>query len=292
MSNPSADTSLPTCPRHPDQVSFVTCQRCERPTCAQCQRPAAVGIQCVDCVKQSSKDVPRQVSLFGGRMAQGRPVVTIGLIAVCVVVWLGQMVHSSITYDLAYSPWQTGSEPWRMLTSAFVHSPDTVFHIAFNMYALWICGQYLEPLLGRARFFALYLISAFGGSVCYELLASLPTRTHLSSGWLTPTLGASGAVFGLFVTVLVLNRHLGREVGSVIALIVINGAIGFLVPNIAWQDHLGGAITGGVCAAAIVLLGRERRNLQWAALTGVVVLLVVIAVVRYRTVDLPFTITS
>ncbi|MFC6704718.1 rhomboid family intramembrane serine protease [Flexivirga alba] len=104
---------------------------------------------------------------------------------------------------------------------------------------------------------------------------------------MTPTVGASGAVFGLFVVVVVLNRHLGRGVGPMIGLIVINGVIGFLVPDVAWQAHLGGAITGGLCAAAIAVLGRQRAQWQWVALAGISILLVVLAIVRFESVHLP-----
>lgn len=280
----------PTCPRHPDQVAYGRCQRCGRPTCAQCQRPAAVGIQCVDCVNEHRKSAPRQVSVFGGGVANGRPMVTFTLIAICVVVWIGQQLNSTITSDLSYAPVLSKEDPWRFLTAAFVHSPSSAFHLLFNMYALWFCGQYLEPLLGRARFLALYLISAIGGSVGYELLASTgdgTVQSYYESGWNTATVGASGAVFGLFAAVVVLNRHLGREIGPMIGLIVINGALGFLIAGIAWQAHLGGAITGAACAGAIAALGRDRRQLQWVALAAVLVILAVLAVVRFESVTLP-----
>lgn len=286
MTNSMGD--LPHCPRHPDRVALVSCQRCGRPTCAECQRPAAVGIQCVDCVAQQRKGTRSLVSIFGGRVAQGRPVVTITLIAICCVVWVGEKVDPTITDRMFYAPILSGQDPWRFITAAFVHSPSTPFHLLFNMYALWIVGQYIEPLLGRARLLAVYLISAFGGSVGYELLASTPhSPTDYVTGWNTPTVGASGAVFGLFVVVVVLNRHLGREIGPMIGLIVINAVIGFMVPNVAWQAHLGGAVTGGLCAGAIALLGRQRAQLQWLALAAITVLLVVLAVIRFESVHLP-----
>lgn len=280
--------NLPHCPRHPDRVALVSCQRCGRPTCAECQRPAAVGVQCVDCVRAHRKESRGLVTAFGGRAVQGRPAVTIGLVAICVVVWIGQKADPTVTADMLYAPVLSGQDPWRFLTAAFVHSPDTPLHLLFNMYALWIVGQYLEPMLGRARFLALYLISAVGGSVGYELLASTPHSVNdVNTGWFTPTVGASGAVFGLFVAVVVLNRHLGLQSGPMIGLIAINAVIGFVLPDIAWQAHLGGAVTGGLCAGAIALLGRERARWQWPALAAISALLVVLAVVRFESVQLP-----
>lgn len=278
----------PTCPRHPGQVAFVRCQRCNRPTCPACQRPAAVGIQCVDCVKEGKQSSRAARSVFGGRAANGRPILTIGIIAVCAVIWLAQQVHPSVTGDLAYVPYLSKSEPWRFVTAAFVHSPSSIFHLLFNMYALWICGQYLEPLVGRARYAALYLISAFGGSVGYELLASVPKSQsdfgHM--GWVTPTVGASGAVFGLFAAVVVLNRHLGRSAGPMIGLIVINGVLGFIAANVAWQSHLGGLVTGAIAASVIAAARTRSQLLVWAGMATLAVLLAALATWRFASVHI------
>jgi hypothetical protein len=82
--------SAPVCPRHPERESYVRCQRCERPVCPECQRPAAVGIQCVDCVREHSRSQPQVRSTFGGRVHGGRPVVTLTLIGACVLAYLLQ----------------------------------------------------------------------------------------------------------------------------------------------------------------------------------------------------------
>lgn len=286
MTQPTANT--PTCPRHPGQAAFVRCQRCGRPTCHECQRPAAVGIQCVDCVAEQAKAAPTTRTVFGGHSAAGRPFVTIAIIAVCVVVWLLQLASSRVTDDLSYVPALSGDEPWRFLTAAFVHSPGSPLHLGFNMYALWICGQYLEPMLGRARFAALYLIAALGGSVGFELLASVPASVEDTShlGWLTQTVGASGAVFGLFAAVVVLNRKLGRDITPMLTLIGVNAVLGFVVSGIAWQSHLGGLVTGAAVAGALAASPR-RSSVAWGAMGGVVLVLVALAVWRYQSVHLP-----
>lgn len=97
--------------------------------------------------------------------------------------------------------------------------------------------------------------------------------------------GASGAVFGLFAALLVLNRHLGRSTAGIGFTIVANGVLGFVVPGIAWQAHLGGLLTGAALAAAVTALrSPARRRLQWPAFAVVAVVLVVLSVVKIASV--------
>lgn len=283
----SDPAGAPVCPRHPDRVAYVRCQRCGRPACPDCQRPAAVGIQCVDCVAQASREAPRATTRFGGTPRRTtRPLVTLVLIGLCVLTYLGQQLNDEVTVALWFGPWLAETEPWRFLTAAFVHSPSGFMHIVFNMYALYLVGGYLEPMLGRARYLALYLVSALGGSVAVLLLASVP------EGWFTPTVGASGAVFGLFGAMLVLNRHLGRDTTGILVILGINMVIGFLVSGISWQAHVGGAVTGVVIAGIYALTssrGRDRksvtrRRLAWPGLAVLVLLLGALSVWRIHEV--------
>ena len=284
MTEPAAYQQAPVCPRHPDRVSYVSCQRCGRPVCPECQRPAAVGVQCVDCVRESARTTRMPRTQLGGRVTDGRPLVTLTIIGACVAVWLLQQVVPSLTDQYAFVPRLGEAEPYRFLTAAFLHGP--IFHIGFNMYALWVLGSYLEPLLGRSRFAALYLVSAVGGSVGYLLLAS-PTVLP-SQGWWGPSVGASGAVFGLFGALLVLNRRLGRPTGGIWVILLINAAIGF-TPGIAWQAHLGGFVTGIVCSVLLVATsGQSRRRWQLPLLAAVLVLVVAAAAVKYAGVSPQF----
>jgi len=288
MTEPTAyeQQAPPVCPRHPDRVSYVRCQRCGRPTCPECQRAAAVGVQCVDCVKQQAATMRSATTVFGGRVSD-RPVVTLTIIAICVLVWLGQQVSGSLTSKIWFIPATGDQEPYRFLSSAFAHAPRQVMHIVFNMLALWLVGgQYLEPLLGRLRYAVLYLLSAIGGSVVLLLLAQPPSGPVLTwedlGSWGTPTVGASGAVFGLFGALLVLNRKLGRSSAGMYATLVINAVLGFVIPSVAWQAHLGGFLTG--CAVAAVLAwshDRGRRRWQWPGLALIAVVLVAAAMVKY-----------
>ena len=284
---PSAEPSaqVPVCPRHPDRPSYVRCQRCGRPACPDCQRAAAVGFQCVDCVNETQRTTPEVRTVYGGAVAAGKPLVTFGIIAACVVVYALQMlipgdwVYKQFAYNNIFAAPQYGAfEPWRMITSAFLHSPDSLLHILLNMYTLWIFGQALEPILGRVRFLALYLISAFGGSVGYLLLNPL----LVPGQGLVGLVGASGAIFGLFGAMLLVQRQRGGDTRQLWVLIAINGVIGFLIPHIAWQAHLGGLITGGLCAAVLAYVPRGRRRglIQALGLAGVFALLIAVTWLR------------
>lgn len=264
VQNPA--TGAPVCPRHPDRVSYVSCQRCGRPTCPDCQRSAAVGVQCVDCVRETTKAMPSRRTVFGGVARAGRPVITITMMAICLVAFALDLAipKEFIFQNFAYAPFLTESEPWRMVTSAFLHSTNFM-HIAFNMYALWILGNALEPAFGRARFLALYLVSALAGSVGVLMLSPIDTVV----------VGASGAVFGLFGALFVVQKKRGGDLRQIVVLLLINAAIGFIIPNIAWQAHVGGLIAGVLCAAAVAYAPAKNRNLlQWGGIAAVTVVLV------------------
>lgn len=275
---------VPVCPRHPDRESYVRCQRCERPVCPDCQRAAAVGVQCVDCVRQQSKTGRSARTVFGGQAGNAAPRVTQAIIALCVGAYaLEWTVGSPFFGRFAYAPKLTVAEPWRMITSAFLHSPPqassgALLHILFNMYAVWLIGPYLERLLGPVRFAALYLISAFGGSVGLFLLANPAS----AASWPIWAVGASGAVFGLFAALVLVNRHLGRDNAGIVGVIVINGVLGFMPGlNIAWQAHLGGLITGGLIAAVFTYAPVQRRSLLHPlGLVTVAVLLLALTLVK------------
>ena len=265
------------CYRHPDRESYVVCQRCGRTICPECQTQAAVGVHCPECVKEARQSQPRSARTgpsflrrFRGAADAGRPVVTYAIMALCIVIWLLELVPviGDVIYSQgAYAPGApynyTTSKPWTMLTSAFLHSPGSIFHILFNMYSLFIFGPMVEHLLGRGRYIALYLIAAFAGSV--GVLA-------LSPGSIV--VGASGAIFGLLGAYFVIARKLGGNTMQLVIVIGLNLAIGFFVPNIAWQAHLGGLI-GGAAVAAVYLATRNRsqKKIQVAGVTGIAVAL-------------------
>jgi membrane associated rhomboid family serine protease len=279
---PGSDPAV--CYRHPDREAHIRCVRCERRICPECMIPASVGFQCPECVKEGNKSVRQARTVFGGRVTTDPGWVSKVLIGINVVAFVLQQAVSGFTLrffeiGLGFDPIHNevigvaDGEYYRLLTAAFLH--ENVVHIALNMYALYLFGPPVEAAIGRVRFLALYLISAVGGSALSYAFAA-PNQ---------PSLGASGAVFGLLGAYLVLNRKLGRDTSGVMALLVINFVFGLIVPRIDWRAHLGGLIAGTLCAIAIAYAPAPRRTaIQIGGMAAVAV--VVVAVTVWRTAAL------
>jgi membrane associated rhomboid family serine protease len=251
------------CYRHPKAESFVLCQRCGNTICPECQIQAPVGFQCPDCA-----GVKKSGGLSGAfrrgssrSMAVGtRPTATFVLLGVIVAVYIGQLLTSGfLTQLFLYWPPLTAIEPWRMMTTMFVHSTSSVFHILFNGYSLFILGTLVERLIGPNRFVTLFLFSGFGGSVLVSLLS--PTSA---------VVGASGAIFGLFGALFVIQRSFGGANVQLLIVLGLNLVMGFIVPGISWQAHIGGLITGAVVANIMVKTRGEepKRQRQGLFLVG------------------------
>ncbi len=248
-------------------------------------RSASVGQQCVECVGEGARSTRRARTTFGGRPAAGA-VVTWTLVAINVAVFLVAWVRPGIVADLEmlgyFPPTQGGpvhgvaaGEWYRLITSAFVVpgaglSGLGLMDIAFNMWALIFVGPSLEGVLGRARFLAVYLLSAVGGAVMYYFLA--PPYNAAA--------GASGAIYGLFGAWFVVSRRLRVDTRGIVVLIAINLAFSFYFRNaIAWQDHIGGLLTGALLTAAYVYAPRKNRTAFQVAATVAVMALIAVAIV-------------
>ncbi len=200
------------------------------------------------------------------------------IIVICTAVWLGELASPTFLDDIVLAPDLGRTQPWRFLTSAFAHS-TFIAHIGFNMLAVWMLRG-LETFLGRGRYIALYLVSALGGSAVFVLLAA-PGSTD----WYTGLVGASGAIFGLFGTLIVVYRHLRQPMTQIWIVLAINAVISFGVPGIAWQAHVGGLATG--LAIGGIIIGEHRRALaghrdRTAFGIGMLTVIIVVAlVVKY-----------
>src|SRR5450755_4672554 len=211
----------PACFRHPGRETYVSCVRCGRPACPDCLRSAAVGQQCVECIREGNRGTRQPRTAFGGRITS-TSVVTWTLVGINVLCYLAEWVYPNIVNDgvlvgrfgpaigVADGQW------YRLISNTFLHEPGLSgfgpAHIIFNMWALIVVGPSLERLLGRVRFIAVYLVSALAGSVLYFLVAAPGI----------PALGASGAIFGLFGAWFVVARRLRLDSRQVVVLIVLN----------------------------------------------------------------------
>jgi membrane associated rhomboid family serine protease len=207
-------------------------------------------------------------------MNNGAPVVTYSIIALCAVIFVIQYLTGgpqagATTQTLIYYPPLTVLEPWRMVTSIFIHA--SFIHIGLNMFSLYIFGPILERMLGRGRFIALFLLSGFGGSVAVLLI---------DPG--IAVLGASGALFGLFSAFFVIQRGLGGNANSLLVLIALNLVIGFIPGfNIAWQAHVGGLVVGALAALVFMRTrARTQRTQQILLLAAIAVGLIAATAAR------------
>ena len=291
----------PTCYRHAGRETWVRCQRCERPICPDCMRDAAVGFQCPSCIAEGAKTSRSIQAPYGGARSSNPAITSMVLVGINVAVWLAILVtggsssalvnrlglrpngacapgdgflydYSRAACDALGGRFLYGVDDgawWQLVTSQFLHVE--IWHIAGNMLALWFLGPQLEAVLGRARFLALDLISGLAGSVAVL--------------WLSPeiglTLGASGAIYGLFGALGVVAHKVGGDLRGLFGLLALNLFITFAVPGISWQGHLGGLLGGALIAALLVYAPRGRRALvQWAGLAALTVVLLGLVVVR------------
>src|ERR1700691_3100597 len=248
---------MATCYRHPSRETGVSCSNCGRPICTDCMTTTPVGMRCPECARQKT-----QVKTL--RNSQRRPEVTFALIAINVVVFLtegsftlsGQptgkiyeegalfgSIRGVPTLGVAHGQW------WRIVTSGFMH--ENLIHIGFNMYVLYILGQMLEPALGRVKFGTIYAVSLLCGS--FGALLVTPY---------SPTVGASGAVFGLMgaAAVEMRARQIPVMQSGVGGLILLKLVISFTLPGISWGGHIGGLFGGAIAAIALQLGNRYRAQ--------------------------------
>ncbi|GAA1966172.1 rhomboid family intramembrane serine protease [Kitasatospora viridis] len=281
-----AGHALPRCYRHPETETGIGCSRCGRPICPQCMVDAAVGFHCPECVRgpearaQSRAQAP--TTRFGGRLTGDGALVTKALIGINLVVFLlAGYLYKPLADDWVLYSWASGGaragvadgQYYRLLTAVFLHTAP--LHVGSNMLALWWVGPNLERVLGRLRFLALYLVSGLAGSAL----------VYLVSGSLVASLGASGAIFGLFGATAVLFRAARQPLGPVVALIVFNLVITFSVPGIDWRAHIGGLVAGVLTGIGLMHAPRANRNLVQAG-TVVLMLAVVVGMVLVETARL------
>ncbi len=263
-----------SCYRHPDRETGVSCSRCERPICPDCMTPTSVGMRCPECASDKTKV---RTPAFAAR-ASSAARATMVLIAINVGVFVAQLLFGggAASFDGGgrlfadgalcgnaigggglcggYLP-SDGGEWWRVVTSGFLHAG--FIHLALNMFVLYVLGTFLEPAIGTPRFVAVYLVSLIAGGLG-ALLLSNPGQF---------TVGASGAIYGLFGATLLIARHRGLDqvVAQLGFWLVLNLVLTFGASSVlSLGGHLGG-LAGGVIAG-LVVIAAERGIARRAGL--------------------------
>ncbi len=233
---------------------------------------ASVGFHCPECFHSGVQKITRGPVAFD-------PIATKVLIGLSVLGMLISVYLGGTLFRLGFNALRDGSlfaslrfqrggpvlgvdqgQYYRLVTSGFLH--DGLLHIGFNMWALWILGPPLERLLGRYRYVALYFVSLLGGSFGVLLLS--PN---------TPTIGASGAIFGLFGAIMVIQHKSGTNIwqSGLGVVLLINLAFTFMIPGISIGGHVSGLATGVIVAFFYIAVVKARLP-EWAALAGVALL--------------------
>jgi membrane associated rhomboid family serine protease len=260
---------METCYRHPDRETGVSCSSCGRPICPDCMTPTPVGMRCPECARQRTR-------VTSGRRAFGRSnaaPITYSLIAVNVIAFLAEIAGGAggfdasgpVVRDFALRGGAIADGEWyRIVTGGFLHAGPV--HLLFNMFALYVLGSLLEPAIGSTRFAFLYAASLLAGAFGALLMSAAGENT----------VGASGAIFGIFGAAFVIARNRGLDTiaGEIGLLLLINLALTFGIPGISIGGHLGGLVGGALCALAIVagdrgMLGARRLEAELALMGAV-----------------------
>src|SRR5262245_63418188 len=238
-----------------------------------------VGPRCPDHATQGAPRVRAPIQQRArrrvGYVQSNVPIVTYSLIGLNVLIYLVTLAQGScinnpgvdIFFDWAlFGPAVADGGWWRLLTSAFLHG--SLIHISLNMIVLYMVGSSVERYLGPFRYLALYIVSGLAGAAGALLVNPLQV-----------TVGASGAIYGIFGALFVVEYlETGTLAGQALTLIVINLALTFTIPNISWGGHVGGLIGGILATLAISRFGRGHAAYGRPGVVGFGALLIVGAI--------------
>jgi membrane associated rhomboid family serine protease len=263
-----------TCYRHPDRVTGLSCSECGRPICTECMTMAPVGIRCPEHsgkaqgVQRVTRGVQR--AAFEGTGAK----VTKALVAINVGVYVAELVTGGgvngtgstiYLHGVLFGPFVEQGDWWRLLTAAFLHYGPV--HLILNMVGLYWFGSLLEERIGSGRYLMLYVVSGLAGSAGALLW---------SNGFLTPTVGASGAIFGILGAGFILERQRDYVFGgSALGVIIINFVLTFSISSISKGGHIGGLVGGMLCALGLTRFGRGHAAYGRPGVLGVATIVLV-----------------
>jgi membrane associated rhomboid family serine protease len=271
------------CYRHPDRETLVSCSECGRGICPDCMVFAPVGIRCPDHSGQPQGAARVTQSVRRASFEGTGAIVTKVLIALNVGIYLLELAAGGnvngtgnriYLEGVLFGPFVAAGDWWRLFTSMFLHYGP--IHLAFNMLALWWFGSAVEGVLGRGRYLLLYIVSGLAGSAGALLFSPE-----------SPTVGASGALFGILGAALVLERQRTYVFGGgALGIIALNLVFTFAIPGISIGGHLGGLVGGALGMLALSRFGRTHAVYGRPGLVGIVGVLAIgvlsIAVAYWR----------
>src|SRR3954447_20802416 len=277
-------TDAPHCYRHPGRETRVSCSECGRPICEECMNFAPVGIRCpehanIGAVRQSPQRTLQNIERATKALQAPATMVLIALNVGIYIVTAAQGGGINLPGGALFSQWAlqgasvANGDWWRLVGAMFLHG--SIFHLLFNMLALYWLGTIIEQALGTPRFLLVYFVSGLAGSA-----GALWFSTAFDV-----TVGASGAIFGLIGALLILEYlATGSLMGQAMVLILVNLALTFAVPNISIGGHLGGLVGGIVATFALMRYPARghQRTVGMLVAVGVGVASVAIAYARVR----------
>lgn len=197
-----------------------------------------------DIAHKNEENGKRAEEIFAIR----KPYVTYALLAINILLFIimvfvsgdgiyGFQTETLVKFGGNVKSLVLNGEYWRLIASAFLH--DGFLHLICNMYALYVLGIQLENFFGKTRFAIIYLFSAITGNLL-SLVFAVPNVVSI---------GASGAIFGLFGSLLYFGYYYRVYLGTVlrtqiVPVILINLLFGIVTPGIDNAAHIGGLIGG------------------------------------------------
>lgn len=278
MSEPDLTSTFGTCYRHPQVVSGVRCTRCERNICPDCMIPAPVGYHCPECVESARRQ--SQVVRPTGRLRTNAATATKVLMALILVGYVLQQTWPAFeNWAVFYAPAVAAGEYWRLLSVILVHGG--ILHLGVNLLTLWNLGSIAEKVFGRARYVGIFFVSG--------LVAS--ATSYAWGDVLVPSVGASGAIFGIFGALIAYfyrrrSTAMGQSVLRQLMFWLMLNVFISMSPGIDWRAHFGGLV-GGLASGYIVEeldVRHAGKGAQVAAFAGVA--LAALVLVAWRTSQL------
>jgi membrane associated rhomboid family serine protease len=261
------------CYRHPERMTGISCQRCQRAICGECMNPASVGFQCPSCVASGRANARAPRTGFGAILKPGGGTATKVLMGALAVEWALNLVSGGLLNQLLVMSNEAiyAGQFWRLLTASL--TSGSILGVLMNVLVLWIAGRAIESELGAWRFVVLYLAAGLGGATLLFVFGP-----YGSGGY-----GAAAAVIGLLAANAIFKHKMQEDVradiGLFILLILYSILVGFR--SFGWLMLIGGIIVGALVGVVLAYAPRRNRGtVQVVGLLAVITICLVAVVLK------------